>query len=853
VTTVTSTYDEKTAAEANAAFPTASNGPAYTDLISYYASTPEVDAPGIVGERFKLAAGANNAAFGIVGASGSGSNAKYYYNSYNDSDAYNLGVLETGSYSITVARSSWTTEGLSNSTLYWYLDKNGALIYQGESSWYSTSASSFSFDVTQATSNFELYITGYPSIPYKAFLIRNGNVGAVPPSNTLNPVTTSDVAKLTSKQLASLSPEQVGFFSTSMIAALTPRNILGLTSAQIAMISSSQIAAFQSADLNAITSKQWPAFNTAQIQQLETTQINKLNSTTLGRLSTSQVAAFTTAQIAGLSPTNIVGLTSGQIRSLSTSQIKGIESTDIVKLTSKQIAVLSTLQVQALELDQINSLRSTQLKAMSGDQIGVWSSTQIPALSTAFINGLSTLTISALSPSFVDVLETRQLAALGSLQTRALTTAQLEVLSEVQVGALSASAIKGLVPSRFASLSTSQLAGLNATNIKGLSSAQIAALTSAQIAAVDPIDWKALASTQLKGLTASNIGGMSDTHLDFIGTTAIKGIALDAVKAMTTSQIVSLSTIQLCALTSAQKAIWSTTQTSALSGDQIKALAARTPLAFDLTDQGVRTLSIEAGVLFDIDADGDQDQVAWIDVSMAYLVNDLNANGNVDSGAELFGDATRLSNGSAASDGFEALASLDLNEDGWIDAEDDVFSKLALWRDANSNGISEPGELTTLNEQGIFRVSTMGNDQWTWDGDNIVGAVAEFQRGDGSDGLVADIWLQTQLVEDDLAMKVRELGKTLAVFSESVRSDLNVALADGANGVIAHEVISAESEGSFNVALDQPSPNAALLGDVLSQALSQAYRIPTQRVYPSLTEKRPADYETLMIKTLGPP
>lgn len=46
------------------------------------------------------------------------------------------------------------------------------------------------------------------------------------------------------------------------------------------------------------------------------------------------------------------------------------------------------------------------------------------------------------------------------------------------------------------------------------------------------------------------------------------------------------------------------------------------------------------------------------------LVRDLNGNGLIDNGTELFGNSTILSNNETAANGFEALKELDSNGDG---------------------------------------------------------------------------------------------------------------------------------------------------------------------------------------------
>ena len=49
--------------------------------------------------------------------------------------------------------------------------------------------------------------------------------------------------------------------------------------------------------------------------------------------------------------------------------------------------------------------------------------------------------------------------------------------------------------------------------------------------------------------------------------------------------------------------------------------------------------------------------------------------------------------------GYQALASLDDDGDGWLTGKE--LDGLAVWRDTNGNGVSEPGEVKTLSECGI--------------------------------------------------------------------------------------------------------------------------------------------------------
>jgi hypothetical protein len=80
------------------------------------------------------------------------------------------------------------------------------------------------------------------------------------------------------------------------------------------------------------------------------------------------------------------------------------------------------------------------------------------------------------------------------------------------------------------------------------------------------------------------------------------------------------------------------------------------------------------------------------------------ADGVINDGSELFGMAFQLADGTQASDGFAALASLDSNLDGSISAADSEFAALRAWLDGNSDGVSQEGELVDLASLGIVSI-----------------------------------------------------------------------------------------------------------------------------------------------------
>jgi hypothetical protein len=86
----------------------------------------------------------------------------------------------------------------------------------------------------------------------------------------------------------------------------------------------------------------------------------------------------------------------------------------------------------------------------------------------------------------------------------------------------------------------------------------------------------------------------------------------------------------------------------------------------------------------------------WPTATTPWIALDRDGDGAITSGAELFGSGTVLADGTHATNGFIALAELDANHDGRIDAADPAFAQLVLWADANGDRRSSPDELRPL-------------------------------------------------------------------------------------------------------------------------------------------------------------
>ena len=122
------------------------------------------------------------------------------------------------------------------------------------------------------------------------------------------------------------------------------------------------------------------------------------------------------------------------------------------------------------------------------------------------------------------------------------------------------------------------------------------------------------------------------------------------------------------------------------------------PLVLDLGADGVAIVNqADSTVFFDMDVSGTLQHMSWIGPDDGFLVRDKNGNGVIDDGSELFGFYTDP----ASNSGLEALGKLDANKDGVVSAADPLFAELRVWRDFDFDGVSQPAELSSLDEYGI--------------------------------------------------------------------------------------------------------------------------------------------------------
>jgi hypothetical protein len=382
------------------------------------------------------------------------------------------------------------------------------------------------------------------------------------------------------------------------------------------------------------------------------------------------------------------------------------------------------------------------------------------SLTTAQVSSLTTAQVSSLTTAQAVAIETADVAALKTSQISALSTADVAALTTNQVQAITTASVAALTTSQLVAITTDQVVALTTSQVAALTTAGLAALSTSQIVAIETVDVAALKTSQIAALTTANLVALTTSQIG----------------AFTSSQAGALTTGQVEALTTAQIGAFS------VSNGATGALHLGTPIVLDLNGDGVKTQSIGAGVKFDLFATGNQVNTGWVSNSDGLLVLDRNHDGKVNDGSELFGSSTTLADGSKAADGYQALKELDSNGDGVINQGDAAFADLKVWVDANSDGITEGGELKSLADLKITSISANADVNLSKDNGNLIGLTSSYQTADGASHAAADVWF------------VADKNQTVATTATSTTS------ADAAIAAIQAQVLA--SGGA------QPSPEA---------------------------------------------
>ncbi|KZN40342.1 hypothetical protein N483_17470, partial [Pseudoalteromonas luteoviolacea NCIMB 1944] len=193
------------------------------------------------------------------------------------------------------------------------------------------------------------------------------------------------------------------------------------------------------------------------------------------------------------------------------------------------------------------------------------------------------------------------------------------------------------------------------------------------------------------------------------------------------------------------------------------------PIILDLDGDGVETVGLMANIHFDHNGDGFKELTGFVAADDGLLVRDLNGDGVINSGKELFGDQTLLASGLKASNGFEALAELDSNGDGVIDVNDESFGELRIFQDLDQDGETDEGELLSLTEAGVESLSISYTNQTFIDEfGNEHRQVGSYTNNAGIKITMTDVWFNQNPAESEYS--TIETSYTIASLPDALGS-----------------------------------------------------------------------------------
>ncbi len=238
------------------------------------------------------------------------------------------------------------------------------------------------------------------------------------------------------------------------------------------------------------------------------------------------------------------------------------------------------------------------------------------------------------------------------------------------------------------------------------------------------------------------------------------------------------------------------------------------PLIFDLDGNGIELLDFNAGVHFDVDVDGSKEVTGWVGPNDGLLVFDLDSSGQIEDMSEVFSEHF---NGLNFSTSLEALASLDSNHDQLIDTADQQFGHIQIWIDANSDGITDDGELSTLTQQGISSIDLNAQATNQTMAGNHVDAIGSYQTVNGDNGTFVQATFSEQGASPTftLAGEINPQA-TDQLFTEGLLSDEEAELFEQDSTPIAGHSISSVAihpsadTAEFNFVLGLEATNSSL-------------------------------------------
>jgi Ca2+-binding RTX toxin-like protein len=220
-------------------------------------------------------------------------------------------------------------------------------------------------------------------------------------------------------------------------------------------------------------------------------------------------------------------------------------------------------------------------------------------------------------------------------------------------------------------------------------------------------------------------------------------------------------------------------QSSAESARLSRSGSTGDPIFIDLDGNGIELYSRNnSPTQFDFDDDGYAETTAWAGPQDGILVIDEGNDNQITQSKEIAFAKWTAAEGDTDLEGL--AATFDSNHDGVLDARDQRFGDFKVWKDANSNGVVDAGEMQTLAQAGIksFNLKVKDGTNISLDDGSVVHGLFDIQRADGTLIQGADV----SLAYNDLGYRTRTdaAGNTIVEFeSGSALHYRNIGAAEG--------------------------------------------------------------------------
>ncbi|MBT4812705.1 MAG: hypothetical protein HON73_12880, partial [Thiotrichales bacterium] len=186
------------------------------------------------------------------------------------------------------------------------------------------------------------------------------------------------------------------------------------------------------------------------------------------------------------------------------------------------------------------------------------------------------------------------------------------------------------------------------------------------------------------------------------------------------------------------------------------------PIALDLDEDGIELTTVDSNNLFEMTPDGSMVPSNWLSADDGFLVLDQNQNGEIDDVTELFSEYFQP----GIKTGIGALATLDENSDGVIDANDQQFSQLKIWQDHNQDGVSGEGELASIAEYGITQIGLSVEQNSSVIEESLLLSTGQAIKEDGSTINFSEVALAVKKIEGDTSTEGMNFSYQVSEFTE---------------------------------------------------------------------------------------